>query len=122
MPADRSLRAPDDTPFSGWWWLSFVDPDRAPGTAFLGAAIVPGRGMADAVQAAWEAECNPGGEVQGHPIEVGLLPSDPWRNRLLSKGDALEIGSWIRERARVEDARPARRMVYVRRGEGRADG
>jgi hypothetical protein len=32
----------------GWWWLSFVDPDKPDGQRFLGVTIVQGYGAASA--------------------------------------------------------------------------
>lgn len=79
---------------SGWWWLSFADARRPIDEQFLGVAIVQGTNMVDAVRNAHRLRCNPGGEVQGLSIVVGRVPSDPWRNRLLTKGEALEIKAW----------------------------
>ena len=60
-------------------WLSFCDSDLPAGSQFLGCAIVPGLDLITAIQAAHMLGCNPGGEVQGHPIPAkvaALIPGD----------------------------------------------
>lgn len=53
-----------------FWWLSFVD--RVDDVALnLGACIVIGNSLHDAVGMAWRAGCNPGGEVAGTPLPKG---------------------------------------------------
>ncbi|MGI5216223.1 hypothetical protein [Nocardia sp. CA-290969] len=84
-------------PKSHLWWLSFVDPAKAPpleeqvpgGASFLGVCIVPGENLTQAVSTSWFLGCNPGGELLGIPIrpEVAIDPS--WIGRLLSR-DELE--------------------------------
>lgn len=74
------------------WWLSFVDPDKAPpldqqvpgGPSFLGACIVPGAHWLEAVNNAWALGCNPGGEVVGLPTTA---PDSSWIGRLLTRED-----------------------------------
>lgn len=65
-----------------YWWLSFCDAARPKGEQFLGACIVEGQSMGDAVRIAWAMDCNPGGEVRGmqigdhvtvHPSRIGVL-------------------------------------------------
>jgi hypothetical protein len=56
------------------WWLSFCDPERPTGTQFLGACIVQGADMVEAVRNAWANRCNPGGEVQGQEIPGLVTP------------------------------------------------
>lgn len=60
------------------WWLSFCDNARPSGHKFLGACIVQGGDMIEAVKNAHANGCNPGGEVRGHQIPellVGRLPA-----------------------------------------------
>lgn len=85
-------------PQSGWWWLSFVDPDRPEGDRFLGACIVEGTDLGAAVQTAWMLGCNPGGEVAGIGIVEGRVPAEEYRDRLLPKAEALELNAAIEER------------------------
>ena len=47
------------------WWLSFADPYLPLGSQFLGAVIVPGNNLFEAVQTAHKLKLNPGGEVRG---------------------------------------------------------
>lgn len=83
------------------WWLSFCDPARPPGSQFLGVAIVepdfvsglPGSEGAELVSACAAAHrlgCNPGGEVQGHPLPDHIAEhiGPAWRNRLLTRSQA----------------------------------
>lgn len=79
---------------SGWWWLSFADPERPEGERFLGAAIVFGPSFEGAVLLSRILRINPGGEVQGMGIVEGRVPAGPWRERLLSKAEALELKAW----------------------------
>jgi hypothetical protein len=55
------------------WWLSFCDASRPEGTQFIGAAVVRGVSLDDAVRRAWAVGCNPGGEVMAFelPEEMG---------------------------------------------------
>lgn len=88
----------DDTPPT-WWYLSFVDraldppPDqqRPGGPSWLGACWVKAPNAPMACSAAWELECNPGGEVSmlGPVSDEDMdahVPEDQ-RNRLLSRTD-----------------------------------
>jgi hypothetical protein len=74
---------PDDSP-SGWWWLSFAE-DSDDGR-FLGACIVEGKTVFDAVARATELGINPGGEAAGCPIAEDARVRTPstWLNRFLS--------------------------------------
>lgn len=92
---------------SGWWWLSFVDPDRPRGQRFMGACIVEGGCMASAALSARRAGCNPGGEAMGMSILEGRLPPESWRNRLLNRGECVKIEEWGNARW-PEDAKHAR--------------
>lgn len=71
-------------PITGWWWLSFADPDRPKGEHFLGLCIVPGGNPVQAGQIAWALGCNPGGQVAAYQLDstprpefVGRLFLDP---------------------------------------------
>lgn len=71
---------------SGWFYISFCDPDRPKGTQFLGAVIVRADDMASATREAWRLGINPGGEALGFSIPlVYLRNSEGYRERLLSK-------------------------------------
>ena len=50
------------------YWLSFCDPEKPEGHAFLGVVIVQAIDFESAVQEAWVRGINPGGEVMGMPI------------------------------------------------------
>jgi hypothetical protein len=86
---------PDESP-SGWWWLSFAE-DRADGS-FLGACIVEGRTVFDAVARATELAINPGGEVLGCPIAADAISRTPasWLRRILAENECDEW-PWPRE-------------------------
>ncbi|MFY9838226.1 MAG: hypothetical protein WAK55_17500 [Xanthobacteraceae bacterium] len=60
MPAPEEL---------SWWYLSFVDSHKG----WLGACCVEADSIQDAVDTAYKAGCNPGGEVLG----LALKPADP---------------------------------------------
>ena len=45
------------------WWLSFADEH-----SFRGVTIAVGNNLPAAVGDAWKHDCNPGGEVMGHPV------------------------------------------------------
>jgi hypothetical protein len=44
-----------------------------PSAEMIGAAIVPGRDFDQAVERAWDMDCNPGGSVAGAAIRLGLI-------------------------------------------------
>lgn len=73
------------------FWLSFCDPARPPGMQFLGACIVDGESLLQAVQTAHARGCNPGGEVKGVQFVPHILQlvRAEWRNRLLSREECL---------------------------------
>jgi hypothetical protein len=83
---------------SGWWWFSFADPTRPDGTQFLGVCIVYGPDFETALARSHALRVNPGGEVRALGIIEGRVPSVPWRHRLLTKGEALELMAWAEER------------------------
>ena len=67
-------------------WLSFCDPDKPKGKAFLGVAIVEADDNISAVRAAWDLGINPGGEVLICDCDQDI--PQYYRNRLLSKEEA----------------------------------
>lgn len=71
------------------FWLSFCDPALPRGQQFLGACIVDGETLLQAVQTAHTRGCNPGGEVKGVRIVPRILQlvRPEWRNRRLSRED-----------------------------------
>ena len=69
----------------GWWWLSFVDPER---DKFLGVAVVEAHGVTTATLAAHLLGVNPGGQVMGIAIPAEHVPPVEFRNRLLTKAEA----------------------------------
>jgi hypothetical protein len=77
---------------TAWWWLSFADPELPSGQQFLGAAIVRGRTVLDAVMRAHSLGCNPGGEVKVRPVPERLLPASDRLERLLSPAEVDEVG------------------------------
>lgn len=67
------------------WWISFVCPDHPEGDRFLGACVVHAAGTREALVAAYNAGCSPGGEAGitelpadygGHYPEYVLLSKD----------------------------------------------
>lgn len=67
----------------GWWWLSFVDPEKPDGARFLGVAIVEGYGVASAAIRAHELGLNPGGEVKAVELKGEGVPAVEFCNTLL---------------------------------------
>ena len=89
-----------------WWWLSFVDPNLDVGHRFLGAAIVRGAGMVDAVREAWRLGVNPGGEVAGGPMRPAHVPGWAFRERLLTRAEATEALTTVGDVAVRPDGSP----------------
>lgn len=89
---DARTKREKETRDLGWWWLSFVDPDRPDGKRFQGVAIVEGYGVASASTRAHELGINPGGEVQGVQLTGNDIPASTLRNRLLSMDELKEAG------------------------------
>jgi hypothetical protein len=74
-----------------YWWLSFSDNERPSGSRFLGACIVTGTDLKDAIATAHLNHCNPGGEVLGHsivPSAADRIP--PHRLRVLLDKETAE--------------------------------
>lgn len=93
--AEMVLAGPSDS----LWWLSFVDPDRsAPpgeqvpgGGGFLGVVICEGDTLADAITRSHLLGVNPGGQVAAKgPLPTWMI-APQWRDRLLTKDEALAI-------------------------------
>lgn len=78
------------------YWLSFCDPEKPEGHAFLGVAIIDTDNFPEAVDAAWRLEINPGGEVVGMPLpeQVHHLVASH-TGRLLSREDAQALSDAI---------------------------
>lgn len=51
------------------WWLSFADAQKPAGEQLLGVAIVDAADLPSAIKAAWALGCNPGGQVNGFPVD-----------------------------------------------------
>ena len=71
------------------WWLSFCDGSLPEGAQFLGACIVRAVTMKGAIRAAWDNNCNPGGEVMGRAIDLATAAkvAPQWIDRLLTKAE-----------------------------------
>jgi hypothetical protein len=63
-----------------WVYASFADEEKG----FLGAAIVQAHGIVDASLATHRMKINPGGQMMCVPIPEENLPSEKYRNRLLT--------------------------------------
>lgn len=67
------------------YWLSFADPDREPGTQFLGVSIIKAETFLDAVIKARRLGCNPGGEVLSYTLPDNItVPGDKF-DRLMQR-------------------------------------
>lgn len=101
-----------------YWYLSFVDTKRPPGERWLGGCFViaPDGDGISACRTAHAWGCNPGGEVQMHPVEIEGRPpiSHPaWSllGRLITSKDELEVVSELwraRELALRRMSQPSR--------------
>lgn len=81
----------ESTEPEAWWWLSFCDGALPTGEQFLGACLVKARGFLSATIEAKRLECNPGGEVQGVCVPIDAPIPEKWKNRLLTKAEALSF-------------------------------
>jgi len=52
---------------------------------------VEGESMIEAVKSAHRLGCNPGGEVQGCPVQEDLVIADRWLSRLLSREECTQV-------------------------------
>ena len=73
------------------WWMSYCDGSLPKGSQFLGVTIIKAKGMAHAVQRAWDMGINPGGEIQAYETDPAAIAPDHF-NRLLSKDDLITAG------------------------------
>lgn len=80
-----------EQPVTGWWWLSFADPDAPPGSQFLGLCLVPGGNIVQASTSAHTFGCNPGGEIAGWPLP--RAPRSRYRCTLFTGGDAHAVAA-----------------------------
>ena len=86
---------------TGYWWLSFVDPDRRPvGDRFLGALVIRGdedqslENKMQVIQRSHMLGLNPGGEVAFYCIPKEYherIPSDWIETRLITKTECMEL-------------------------------
>ena len=67
-----------------WWYLSFVGEDR-----WLGGCLVEATDIHDAVDIAWKAGCNPGGEVLGFQIDDDAPRPPELQYKLVSDEDEI---------------------------------
>ncbi len=74
-----------------WWWMSFVDEKAPPGKRVLGVAIVQAYDQTGAMQACWDHECNPGGDIFGTPLREGVQIDPKWTYTLLSMDDVQKL-------------------------------
>lgn len=79
------------------FWLSFANNSLPKGERFLGVCIVEGTDILTAIQNAWGARCNPGGQVIGFgPYSREMFPLHLWY-RVLNKRELIEedlLGTW----------------------------
>lgn len=75
------------------FWLSFADPSRPKGAQFLGACVIVGATLIDAVKNAHIFGCNPGGEVMGTqiPKETEALIQERWKRRRLTFAECQDL-------------------------------
>ncbi len=70
-----------------WYYLSFAGDE-----GFRGACVVQADDFISAVQETHRRKINPGGQVMGDEFPAcETLPSEDYRNRLLSRNDILKI-------------------------------
>lgn len=81
------------------WWLSFADADLPKGRQFLGACIVTGETLEEAVRRSHLLECNPGGEIQVIQVAADTAPfiGDQWRRRILTRGECAALDQHLQE-------------------------
>jgi hypothetical protein len=79
------LLAEEAAPQPAWYWLSFIDPDRAQGTRFLGVAIVHADGHMSAIDRTHRLNINPGGEVACYRLPDDFVVAPEHRNKLLDR-------------------------------------
>ena len=87
-----------------WWWLSFVDPKNRDndGSAFLGACVVEGNDLIDAVKMAHKLGVNPGGDVTGLPVpEAKQAEFAKYKDRLVSQSELNDDGIFSERQKRA---------------------
>ncbi len=97
-PMDHALERDNET-CRRWWWISFATT-----SAFLGAAIVRAADARGALLTAHRLKINPGGSADVGALPADLVPDTAWRNRLLSRGEALELKGMLEARAAARGA------------------
>jgi hypothetical protein len=86
-----------------YYWLSFADGARPPGSQFLGVAIVPAEDFVRAVGITHLGGYNPGGEVAGYPYvndptgDLGIEVPAEYVGRLLTKAEAEALDAKMHE-------------------------
>lgn len=75
---------------SGWWYLSFVDPELPASTRFLGGLYVDGPEIVAVLGRIRELGLNPGGEIAYAGVPAEHLPPESDRLRLLSMEELTE--------------------------------
>lgn len=82
LPSEKSF----DDNGSKLYWLSFVDENKIPGTAFIGASIVAADTSENAPIVAYKKGCNPGGQIAIMEITEHQDKINPdYFHRLLTK-------------------------------------
>ena len=79
------------------WWLSFVGDE-----GFRGVVIAHGNDFAEALMDATMHDCNPRGEVQGHPIPLQIVIPKEWTYRILSRTDAAQLDELLAKENKTE--------------------
>lgn len=74
-----------------WFWLSFADPNKLPGTQFLGAILTKAESCRDAHWKITLAGINPGGEVKFAKLDGWHPELEQHADRLLSKQEIINI-------------------------------
>ncbi len=69
-----------------WWYLSFAD------RKFLGGVVLLARGIMEArLQMPLLGIKSPGGQVMGVPLPDKYVPTEKFRNKLLSRAEVKEM-------------------------------
>jgi hypothetical protein len=77
----------------GTFYLSFADNSKPTGSQWLGACVVEADDAKEAIEEAWRAGCNPGGEVLA--FKTSKRPSARFYDRLLTMDDIRELDADI---------------------------
>lgn len=67
-----------------WFYLSFVNRDLPEGGRWVGASMVMGTDLEDAIQEAWRFGVNGGGEVASMELPEGTTPREGDAYRLIT--------------------------------------